>query len=131
RLLRLPIPAGERDAKQHIGIVSIPADPAAPSHEHLPSPLGRSRVPLLCAQHEAPAVDAAKTAQPIMSDQKRRNAIRDGGRPNGEREPEQGKGQSKGKSGVLFRAVEYVKWLEEGRQALHAEVLRVEAAAGL
>ncbi|XP_006454278.1 hypothetical protein AGABI2DRAFT_114029 [Agaricus bisporus var. bisporus H97] len=85
----------------------------------------------------------------IMSEQKRRNAIRDGyaqlitllaptgstpalsmptrGRPKGS--GSRGKGQSKGKSGVLFRAVEYCRWLEEGRDALREEVLRVEAAA--
>ena len=87
----------------------------------------------------------------IMSEQKRRNAIRDGyaqliallapagapglgmptrGRPKGS--GARGKGaQTKGKSGVLFRAVEYVKWLEEGRDALVREVQRAEAAAGI
>jgi len=86
----------------------------------------------------------------IMSEQKRRNAIRDGyaqlikllapagapglgmptrGRPKGS--GGSGKGKTKGKSGVLFRAVEYVKWLEEGREALLDEVLRAEAAAGI
>jgi hypothetical protein len=85
-----------------------------------------------------------------MSEQKRRNAIRDGyaqlikllapagapglgmptrGRPKGS--GGSGKGKTKGKSGVLFRAVEYVKWLEEGREALLDEVLRAEAAAGI
>jgi len=86
-----------------------------------------------------------------MSEQKRRNAIRDGyaqliallapagsapalamptrGRPKGS--GSRGKGQSKGKSGVLFRAVEYCRWLEEGRDALREEVLRLEAAAGI
>ncbi|OJA16150.1 hypothetical protein AZE42_00008 [Rhizopogon vesiculosus] len=86
----------------------------------------------------------------IMSEQKRRNAIRDGyaqlicllapagtqaidmptrGRPKGS--GSSGKGQSKGKSGVLFRAVEYCRWLEEGRNALRDEVLRLEAVAGI
>lgn len=87
----------------------------------------------------------------IMSEQKRRNAIRDGyaqlialltpagsgpvigmptrGRPKGS--GSRGNGQTKGKSGVLFRAVEYCKWLEEGRNALLQEVLRVEQAAGV
>ena len=84
----------------------------------------------------------------IMSEQKRRNAIRDGyaqliallapsgspgigmptrGRPKGS--GSRGKGQSKGKSGVLFRAVEYCRWLEEGRDRLLEEVTRVETAA--
>ncbi|KIJ95150.1 hypothetical protein K443DRAFT_683257 [Laccaria amethystina LaAM-08-1] len=40
-----------------------------------------------------------------------------------------GKGQSKGKSGVSFRTVEYCRWLEEGRDALHDEVLRLETTA--
>jgi Helix-loop-helix DNA-binding domain len=84
----------------------------------------------------------------IMSEQKRRNAIRDGyaqligllapagsapgigmptrGRPKGS--GSRGKGRSKGKSGVLFRAVEYCRWLEDGRDALRDEVLRLEAA---
>ncbi|KAG1749774.1 uncharacterized protein EDB91DRAFT_1109608 [Suillus paluster] len=86
----------------------------------------------------------------IMSEQKRRNAIREGyaqlisllapagaqaidmptrGRPKGS--GSRGKGQSKGKSGVLFRAVEYCRWLQEGRDALRDEVLRLEAAAGI
>jgi len=51
------------------------------------------------------------------------------GRPKGS--GTRGKGQTKGKSGVLFRAVEYVQWLEEGRDALKEEVFRVEAAAGI
>lgn len=95
----------------------------------------------------------------IMSEQKRRNAIRDGyvqltallapagappgagmptrGRPkgsgsrNGGRANGKGGVAFKGKSGILFRAVEYVRWLEEGRDALLEEVLRVEAAAGI
>lgn len=86
-----------------------------------------------------------------MSEQKRRNAIRDGyaqlitllapdgapcidmptrGRPKGS-SSRGGKSSSKGKSGVLFRAVEYVKFLEEGRDALRDEVVRLEGAAGI
>ena len=88
-----------------------------------------------------------------MSEQKRRNAIRDGyaqlttllspagaspealmptrGRPKGSG-AKGGKGRpGAGKSGVLLRAVEYCKWLEEGRDALLEEVKRVEAAAGM
>lgn len=85
-----------------------------------------------------------------MSEQKRRNAIRDGyatltnmlapagapvgfgiptrGRPKGS--GLRGKKGAKGKSGVLFRAVEYCKWLEEGCEALRREVDRIEIAAG-
>ena len=85
----------------------------------------------------------------IMSEQKRRNAIRDGyaqlialiapaGTANSIGMPTRGRprgsggrgnsGQTKGKSGVLFRAVEYCRWLEEGTDALRDEVLRLEAA---
>ncbi|GJE86195.1 bHLHzip domain-containing protein [Phanerochaete sordida] len=92
----------------------------------------------------------------IVSEQKRRNAIRDGyvqlttllapaGAPPGAGMPTRGRpkgsgtragrgrgaGGFKGKSGILFRAVEYIHWLEEGRDALLDEVLKVEAAAGI
>lgn len=93
----------------------------------------------------------------IMSEQKRRNAIRDGymqlttllspagappgagmptrGRPKGSGTRGNGRGRGtagfKGKSGILFRAVEYIQWLEEGREALQEEVLKAEAAAGI
>ena len=92
----------------------------------------------------------------IMSEQKRRNAIRDGyvqltallapaGAPPGAGMPTRGRpkgsgtrgggrggrGGFKGKSGILFRAVEYIHWLEEGRDALMEEVLKTEAAAGI
>jgi Helix-loop-helix DNA-binding domain len=87
----------------------------------------------------------------IMSEQKRRNAIREGyaqlttllapkgappgtgmptrGRPKGS--GSRGKGRTKGKSGVLFRAVEYCHWLEEGIEELREEVRMAEAAAGI
>jgi hypothetical protein len=84
-----------------------------------------------------------------MSEQKRRNAIRDGyaqltallapkGAPPGTGMPTRGrpkgsgarnKGHTKGKSGVLFRAVEYIHWMNEGLDALREEVARVEALA--
>ncbi|KAI0347965.1 hypothetical protein BDW22DRAFT_1315034, partial [Trametopsis cervina] len=95
----------------------------------------------------------------IMSEQKRRNAIRDGyvqlttllapagappgagmptrGRPKGSGTRGGGRGRGggggnfKGKSGILFRAVEYIQWLEEGRDALRDEVQKTEAAAGI
>ena len=85
----------------------------------------------------------------IMSEQKRRNAIRDGyvqltallapagappgtgmptrGRPKGS--GNRGKGKCQGKSGILFRAVDYCRFMEENIQALRDEVDRVEAAA--
>lgn len=87
----------------------------------------------------------------IMSEQKRRNAIRDcyadlinlvapagsqcaiampsRGRPKGS--GNRNKNKTQGKSGVLFRAVEYIKFLEENRDALRQEVERLEQAAGI
>jgi hypothetical protein len=87
----------------------------------------------------------------IMSEQKRRNAIRDGyahligliapagsqcaiampsrGRPKGS--GNRSKNKTQGKSGVLFRAVEYIQFLEEGRDALAEEVERLEKLAGI
>ncbi|CCM03637.1 uncharacterized protein FIBRA_05781 [Fibroporia radiculosa] len=84
----------------------------------------------------------------IMSEQKRRNAIRDGylqlttllapaGAPPGSGMPTRGRpkgsgGQSrgnKGKSGILFKAREYIRFLEEGNDALQQELMKVEAAA--
>ncbi|KIJ24907.1 hypothetical protein M422DRAFT_274207 [Sphaerobolus stellatus SS14] len=47
------------------------------------------------------------------------------------REWEAGERGAKGKSGVLFRAVEYCRWLEEGVEALRLEVERVEILAGV
>ncbi|KAF7791593.1 hypothetical protein EIP86_002610 [Pleurotus ostreatoroseus] len=92
----------------------------------------------------------------IMSEQKRRNAIRDGyvqlttllapaGAPPGAGMPTRGRpkgsgarngrgrgnGAFKGKSGILFRAVEYIQWLEESRDALREEVEKLESAAGI
>ncbi|KAH9937387.1 uncharacterized protein B0H18DRAFT_970331, partial [Fomitopsis serialis] len=86
----------------------------------------------------------------ILSEQKRRNAIRDGymqlttllapaGAPPGSGMPTRGRPKgsgsrgrgSKGKSGILFKAKEYIHFLEEGRDALLTEVLKVEAAAGI
>ncbi len=86
----------------------------------------------------------------IMSEQKRRNAIRDGylqlttllapaGAPPGSGMPTRGRPKgsgsrgrgTKGKSGILFRARAYIQWLEEGKDALKEEVTRMEAAAGI
>ncbi|KZT08555.1 uncharacterized protein LAESUDRAFT_648748 [Laetiporus sulphureus 93-53] len=86
----------------------------------------------------------------ILSEQKRRNAIRDGylqlttllapaGAPPGSGMPTRGRPKgsgtrgrgTKGKSGILFKAREYIRFLEEGKDALLAEVLKVEAAAGI
>ncbi|KIY50638.1 hypothetical protein FISHEDRAFT_57437 [Fistulina hepatica ATCC 64428] len=102
------------------------------------------------SRSKPPLSTPQKRLNHIMSEQKRRNAIRDGyaqlislispaegealdmptrGRPKGSKGQPGGAG--KGKSGVLFRAVEYIKWLEEGRDALLQEVLCLEQAAGI
>ncbi|KAF5375280.1 hypothetical protein D9758_000562 [Tetrapyrgos nigripes] len=121
-----------------------PSPPPPPQPQSRCSPIAASRTkPLLSTPQ--------KRLNHIMSEQKRRNAIRDGyaqlisllapagctvaidmpsrGRPKGS--GSRGKGTSKGKSGVLFRAVEYCQWLEEGRDALQKEVSRLEAMACL
>lgn len=91
-----------------------------------------------------------KRVRHILSEQRRRNTIRDGyttlttmlaphpsaaarpapsksgrgARPKGAR----GRTRGKGKSGVLFRAVEYVEWLEHSVEDLTAEIMKLEAA---
>ncbi|KAJ6486095.1 hypothetical protein C8R47DRAFT_1216717 [Mycena vitilis] len=129
--------ANDRDSARS---VSAPA----PAPVAVPAPVPRGSKPLLSTPQ--------KRLNHIMSEQKRRNAIRDGyaqliallaapgsapglgmpqrGRPKGSGARDKG-GSAKGKSGVLFRAVEYIQWLEEGRDALREEVLRVEKAAGI
>ncbi|KAJ6601305.1 hypothetical protein DFH09DRAFT_1020648 [Mycena vulgaris] len=125
------------------------------ANDHSTASTGATPAPAPTAASTARAKPLLSTPQKrlnhIMSEQKRRNAIRDGyaqliallapagstpglgmpqrGRPKGS--GSRGKGQSKGKSGVLFRAVEYIQWLEEGRDAMREEVMRVEAAAGI
>lgn len=136
-----------------------------PSSSQLPpplQPLGQQQhvpprpltppAPNLAPSRNKPILSSPqKRLNHIMSEQKRRNAIREGyaqlttllapkgappgtgmptrGRPKGS--GGRGKGRTKGKSGVLFRAVEYCHWLEEGIEALMDEVRRVEAAAGI
>ncbi len=119
---------------------AIPQQPPSPLAPAPPTPRNK---PLLSSPQ--------KRINHIMSEQKRRNAIREGyaqlttllapkgappgtgmptrGRPKGS--GGRGKGRTKGKSGVLFRAVEYCHWLEEGIEALKEEVKLVEAAAGI
>lgn len=87
----------------------------------------------------------------VRSEKRRRDTIRDGyltltkmlspsapgaeqlaiprrGRPKGSGRPGLGgKKTGKGKSGVLFRAVEYIRYLEEGCDALETECARLEA----
>ncbi|KAI0360989.1 hypothetical protein OH77DRAFT_1492144 [Trametes cingulata] len=130
-----------------------PAVPAAPSRSPSSSDSPPSR--------ETPGASAPPRVKPplstpqkrlnhIMSEQKRRNAIRDGylqlttllapaGAPPGSGMPTRGRPKgsgsrgrgTKGKSGILFRAKEYIRWLEQGRDALLEEVLKAEAAAGI
>jgi len=122
------------------------ANPSSPtgSDQSTPTPSKHKARPLLSTPQ--------KRLNHIMSEQKRRNAIRDGyaqliallapaGSANSIGMPTRGRprgsgsrgnsGQTKGKSGVLFRAVEYCRWLEEGTDALRDEVLRLEAVAAI
>jgi Helix-loop-helix DNA-binding domain len=100
---------------------------------------------------KAPLSVPQKRMNHIMSEQKRRNAIREcystliqllapengghtiemptRGRPKGS--GAKSRGQTRGKSGILFRAVEFTKWLEEGNEALRREVEKMEAAGGV
>jgi hypothetical protein len=121
------------------------------SNMHPHEPLTPPASNLTPARNKPILSSPQKRLNHIMSEQKRRNAIREGyaqlttllapkgappgtgmptrGRPKGS--GGRGKGRTKGKSGVLFRAVEYCHWLEEGIEALMDEVRRVEASAGI
>ncbi|KAI0308114.1 hypothetical protein B0F90DRAFT_120807 [Multifurca ochricompacta] len=122
------------------------------TQQHIPPQPPTPSAPLSSASRNKPLLSSPqKRLNHIMSEQKRRNAIREGyaqlttllapkgappgtgmptrGRPKGS--GGRGKGRTKGKSGVLFRAVEYCHWLEEGIEALREEVRRVEAAGGI
>ena len=126
-----------------------------PQQEQQPQPPRQPRSPSASApttpRNKPLLSNPQKRLNHIMSEQKRRNAIREGyaqlttllaprgappgtgmptrGRPKGS--GGRGKGKTKGKSGVLFRAVEYCHWLEEGIEALREEVRMAEAAAGI
>lgn len=88
----------------------------------------------------------------VKSEKRRRDTIRDGyltltkmlspsgpgaeqiaiprrGRPKGSGRTVNGKKTGKGKSGVLFRAVEYIRFMEEGCEALERECERLERLA--
>lgn len=94
-----------------------------------------------------------KRVRHILSEQRRRNTIRDGytqlttmlaphpsavarptptktprGGPGGRPKGARGRTRGKGKSGVLFKAVEYIKWLQESVDDLTAEMMKLEAA---
>lgn len=96
-----------------------------------------------------------KRVRHILSEQRRRNTIRDGytqlttmlaphpsavarpapvkpprGGPGGRPKGARGRTRGKGKSGVLFKAVEYIRWLQESVEDLTAEVVKLEAATG-
>ncbi|KAI0026886.1 hypothetical protein K488DRAFT_28546, partial [Vararia minispora EC-137] len=122
------------------------------SSSHRSPPTRTSRSPPGTKQPKALLSSPQKRLNHIMSEQKRRNAIRDGyaqlttllapkGAPPGTGMPTRGrpkgsgargnKGRTKGKSGVLFRAVDYIHWLDDGVQALRVEVARVERLAGV
>ncbi|KAJ3789965.1 hypothetical protein GGU10DRAFT_9879 [Lentinula aff. detonsa] len=154
----------------HLNLNDVPTSPdyyarraSLPSGSLVSRPYHTSYLPELPLSRTKPLLSTPqKRLNHIMSEQKRRNAIRDGyaqliallagpegshsalvmptrGRPKGS--GVKGKQAAKngneliegakGKSGVLFSAVEYCHWLEEGRDALKAEVERLEAAAGI
>lgn len=119
-----------------------PSSSSSPASQGTPSAAGPRVKPLLSTPQ--------KRLNHIMSEQKRRNAIRDGylqlttllapaGAPPGTGMPTRGRPKgsgsrgrgTKGKSGILFRAKEYINWLEEGRDALLEEVTKLETAAGI
>ncbi|KAK2461530.1 hypothetical protein APHAL10511_005993 [Amanita phalloides] len=151
-----PDPSTRRSDRQRSNTASDTSSPVVPAalellHSSSSSSTSTSSQLHLTGRTKPLLSTPQKRINHIMSEQKRRNAIRDGyaqliallspegsshainmptrGRPKGS--GSRGKGQSKGKSGVLFRAVEYCRWLEEGRDALREEVARVEAAAGI
>ncbi|KAA1467784.1 hypothetical protein DENSPDRAFT_856893 [Dentipellis sp. KUC8613] len=153
-----PHPYSSQPQKTHSPIqidTHVPPAPQPPtgSHSHSKSltPTSSSPTPTAPGSRKTLLSSPQKRLNHIMSEQKRRNAIREGyaqlttllapaGAPPGSGMPTRGrpkgsgsrsKGRTKGKSGVLFRAVEYCHWLEEGIEALREEVLRVEAAAGI
>ncbi|KIJ27469.1 hypothetical protein M422DRAFT_784889 [Sphaerobolus stellatus SS14] len=117
-----------------------PEDSAVPG----PAPGPPSPPSPLCSRPQNPLLfTPPKRLDQILSEQKRRNVIRDGyatlttmlapaGAPIGSGIPtrgrakgsgRQGNGGAKGKSGVLFMAVEYCRWVEEGVAALRVEIL--------
>ncbi|EPT01613.1 hypothetical protein FOMPIDRAFT_1036274 [Fomitopsis schrenkii] len=128
--------------------------PSPPRSDHSVSPADSQRATSSASPSSSRPKPLLSTPQKrlnhILSEQKRRNAIRDGylqlttllapaGAPPGTGMPTRGRPKgsgsrgrgSKGKSGILFKAREYINFLEEGRDALLAEVQKVEAAAGI
>ncbi|KAI0778759.1 hypothetical protein BD413DRAFT_511545 [Trametes elegans] len=144
QLQQHPVHAQHVDTKPTVTTRSrSPSSSASPSSRETPGANVPPRV-------KPPLSTPQKRLNHIMSEQKRRNAIRDGylqlttllapaGAPPGSGMPTRGRPKgsggrgrgTKGKSGILFRAKEYIRWLEEGRDALMEEVIKVEAAAGI
>jgi len=141
--------AQPRMSKQTRPSASPDDDDAHDSHEahSLSQPVASSSSASIAARKKAPVPSSQKRLNHIASEQKRRNMIRDGyanltkllapagthienalprrGRPRGS--GARGRGLGKGKSGVLFRAVEYVAWLQENCDALEEEIARIES----
>lgn len=126
-----------------------PSTTIAPTPPVVTNPNGNSTGKAATSKTKGQLSAPQKRLNHIMSEQKRRNAIRDGyvqltallapagappgtgmptrGRPKGS--GNRGKGKCQGKSGILFRAVDYCHFMEENIQALRDEVAKLEAAA--
>lgn len=85
---------------------------------------GYGQLTSLLAPHPAATSSRSAGKGTTASGKPRRN--KDPNRPKGAR----GRTRGKGKSGVLFKAVEYIRWLEENVEDLGAEVEKLEIAAG-
>ncbi|VDB84184.1 unnamed protein product [Peniophora sp. CBMAI 1063] len=157
-----PHPLLSHDSSNSLASPTTPTAPTrtstrAPSKRKAAASNSRSRSPgsadgdAQSKEKKALLSSPQKRLNHILSEQKRRNAIRDGyaslttllapaGAPPGSGMPTRGRpkgsgasgrGRTRGKSGVLFRAVEYVRWLEEGVGELEREVGRVEMMASV
>lgn len=163
----LPLhPQSHPHSHSQMPITLPPSHPHSPHAQHLhqtPSPHLSPTLSSASAPSSAPTSSLQKRTAHILSEQKRRNAIRDSystlisflapedgtggeglemptrGRPKGSglravkpgktKEVAGGKG-AKGKSGILWRAVEYTLWLQEGNEALKRECERLEGLLG-
>jgi hypothetical protein len=124
-----------------------PSSPPASDHDQSTTPTSPQTRPSTKPLLSSPQ----KRLNHILSEQTRRNTIREAyvtltslvapapssasasgergrGRTNRARGA-RGRTRGKGKSGVLFRAVEYCKWLEESVEGLQKEVERLEGIA--
>ncbi len=129
---------GQKGPRDQVLTGSIGEHPSSiPAH----SANGRPQKPVLSTPE--------KRVRHILSEQRRRNTIRDGYAaltnmlvpypnaalrpapprpPRGKGKGTRGRTRGKGKSGVLFRAVEYIKWLDECVEDLTEEVNNLEVA---